>query len=121
MWNAEVGRHLAPGTPCCRRVQPLADIGGDRDRREEADHRRGFGALTPNALAPSALATTGARRPAITLTPAAFGWMPSCWRRRRPDAGQQVWVERHMLGLRDGREDGVEVAGIVSARPLAGR
>ena len=121
MWNA-VGRPPARARQALLAArQPLADLGGDRDRGEEADHRRGFGALTPNALAPSALATTGARRPAMTLTPAAFGWMPSPLAQARPDAGQQVGVERYVLGLRDGREDGVEVARIVEPRPLAGR
>jgi len=42
-----------------------------RDRGEQADHRRAF----------SAPATTGARRAAMILTPAALGWMPSLWLR----------------------------------------
>ncbi len=48
-------------------LQALADLGRDGDGGEQADHDL------------STLATTGARRPTITFTPLALGWMPSPW------------------------------------------
>src|SRR5581483_5463837 len=68
-----------PRQPLLAADQPFADLGRNGDGREQADHRRALGARPP-----SALATIGARRPAITFAPAALGWMPSACRRPGP-------------------------------------
>ena len=82
-WNASVGRHLAPGSPCWRRISPSPISAGTAI----AAKRRIIAAPWLHGrrrVAPSDLATSGARRPAITFTPAALGWTPSRWRRPGP-------------------------------------